>query len=156
MKRIALILTLIILTAGMASAAGKAPGSLLSVEYGVADGFNLDTNKLGVGHLFGLGLILSDSLEASFIHVMGNNTDLRSYNLLRLNLYIKKKVGFSLSMGAENSNNLVTGLGLLVDLFRKQRYGITTAFQLRFDYLITRSVNTTGTLMVGLSAKLGI
>ena len=156
MNKNIIIVILILFAAGNIFSAGKAPGSLLSVEYGVVDGFNLDTNKLGVGHLFGLGLILSDSLEASFAHVMADGTQLRNYNLLRLNLYIKEKVAFSLSMGAENSNNLVTGLGLIINLFQKQRFGITTAFQLRFDYLITRSVNTTGTLMVGLSAKLGI
>ena len=154
MHRSVLIALLLILLA--LPAAATTPGELLVVEYGVANGFNLDSNKIGAGHLFGIGLILSSKLEADFIHIMSDGANLRNYNLLRLNLYLKDKVGIGLSMGSENSNNLATGLGLFFDLYHNKKFGLTTVFQLRFDYMITRSVNTTGTLMVGLSAKLGI
>ena len=154
MRRHLLAICLFLTLAG--SVAAKNSADLLYVSYGVATAFNLDTNKIGAGHLFGLGLVLTDSLEADFVHVMGDNANLRSYNLLRLNLYVKDKVGFGLAMGSENTSNLVTGLALFFDLFANKKLGIATVFQLRLEYLITRSVNTTGTAVVGITAKLGI
>ena len=78
MKRIATILLITVLISQTAAAAKKTSGDLLSFEYGVLTVYNLDAaSPLGAGYLFGLGIVLTDSLEASFVHTKGDGTILK-------------------------------------------------------------------------------
>ncbi len=154
MKKIILIISLFVLLTGTVCA-GSTVGNILSFEMGIVNGFNLDTNGLGTGTSFALNMPLASKIEVGFQMIDGDGANLGVMKLLKVSMYVSKKMGFSILTGADNGNRLVAGVGFFVDMYKKGS-ALQTALQLQLNYIYIDTVNETGTMTFGLAAKFGI
>jgi hypothetical protein len=122
--------------------------------------------ELGAGSLYDVGLKtigptqtvstvfgLSDTLQAAFTIITGDNTTTHSYRLIRLTVFPVLNLGVQLYFGSDGTPVLVSGFGLSFTVFRKTSDSLTTALHLTTQYLASN--NLTGVLGMGLNLHIG-
>ena len=102
-----------------------------------------------VSTLFGL----TDTLQAGFTIITGDNTTTHSYRLIRLTIFPVLNLGVQVYFGSDGTPALVSGFGLGFTAFRNSSGTLTTALQVTSQYLASN--NLTGVLGMGLNLHVG-
>lgn len=132
---------------------GPIDGTLLSIELGMAAGYDLGNNDPVVGRTFGLNLMVADNLAVGFA---STSAAALSFNLFRLGYAITPVIGMDIYVG--NDGSTAGGLGAFVNLQRgKNESGVFSTLKLRLQYLTDTSLGLAkGDVIMAVSASVGI
>lgn len=154
-KKVAVVLLVLFLSGAslMAQDAGKNPFKYVSFDAGLRVGMELDSSDIALARYFSFNISLSDSFSFAYVNIGGSGA-ITDYNLLKFELALASRIGFSLSAGAIAAN-VVYGVGLYYRLSEGgESDGIKTGIFACLDFLKTENVDG-GTLLLGISTRFG-
>lgn len=156
-KKVAVVLLVLFLSGAslMAqdAAGSKNPFKYVSFDAGLRIGMELDSTDIALARYFSFNISLSDSFSFAYVNIGGSGA-ITDYNLLKFELALASRIGFSLTAGAIAAN-VVYGVGLYYRLSEGgEADGIKTGIFASLDYLKTENVDG-GTLLLGISTRFG-
>lgn len=156
---IAVALVCLICFAGAAQSGKSGVPSIISIENGYGVGYNFDSEDIGTGLNFTLGLSVADNLQVLLSFVDGD-TYYGDYRLFGLAYEVFPKIGITTTIGQKTaglpSTGAVAGLGLYTTLLQREVGDIKTALKIKLDYLTLISAFQDGVLSIDIMASIGI
>ena len=157
-KKVAVVLLVLFLSGAslMAQDAGKNLFKYVSFDAGIRVGMNLDSNDIALARIFSFNISLSDALSFGYVNIGGSGglTGIADYELVKFELALAAKFGFSLAAGT-SGGAVVYGAGFFYRVFDSgDADGIKTGVYASLDYLKTDGVSG-GSLLLGLSTRFG-
>ncbi len=154
-KKWLLVFLICVLSFSSLMAKGKSVFDYLSFDLGFREGYNVDAGEISVARYFAFSIPLSESLEVSYVSIGGTGFTL-SYNLMKFNLSFGKRLGFGIIAGKSGANRAIGG-GLFYRIYRDDTGSpFKASIRLTMDYINTDVVNSGGSVLIGLSSRIGL
>jgi hypothetical protein len=156
-NRLVLAALLCTLAAASLAAQSESRSPIITIENGYDMGYHVATNTLGSAFRLGLGIGLTDNLQATFSFI-ANGITFDTYQLLGLDYSILPQLGVSVAVGQDSTAaTAVTAVGLYSTVLgRSVAGGLQTGLRVRLDYIAPVTGFQNGTVRIGVSALLGL
>lgn len=137
-----------------ATAGANSETKVFAIEFGTGFAYDLSDKSSGATQSVTAVFGLTDSVQAGFSVIKGDNTTTHQYNLIKVAVYPISDLAVVLDLGANGSAKVVSGFGVAYNVFRNTTGGLTTALQGNISYLATDI--STGSVALGLNLKIGL
>ncbi|MFW6139533.1 MAG: hypothetical protein ACOC7U_10240 [Spirochaetota bacterium] len=141
-------------------AAESADLSIMGMEIGSSFVYNVDAGDIAPAQYFAINLPVGNNVVGGFTLIDGDGATSLDYSLLKLSYFIgeQKPMGVDVYVGGGGAApNVSGGVGFFLNLLGKSlEETVSTTLKLKASYILTETVNTSGSFMVSLTGQLGI
>lgn len=139
---------------GSSAIANTSETKVFAIELGTGFAYDLDSKSAAANQTVSAVFGLTDSVQAGFTVIKGDNATTHSYNLVKLAVYPITDLAVALDFGANGSSQVVSGFGVAYNIFRNTTAGLSTSLQGNVAYLF--NTIDKGSLNLGLNLKVGL